>query len=32
MKIKAEHYPYILLVTFIAFFILGVLLGFVPQH
>jgi hypothetical protein len=32
MKIKKEVFPYILIFTFILFFILGMLLGFLPSH
>jgi hypothetical protein len=32
MKIKKEAFPYILMIAFIAFIILGIFLGFTPSH
>lgn len=32
MKINREKFPYILLVTMAAFFVLGIALGFTPAH
>ena len=32
MKINKDHFPYILIITFTGFFILGLLLGFTPSH
>lgn len=32
MKINARYYPVILLVTYALFVLLGLLLGFRPQH
>jgi hypothetical protein len=32
MKVKKEVFPYILLLTFVVFFILGVFMGFTPSH
>jgi hypothetical protein len=31
-KINEQHFPYILLISFVAFFILGIALGFTPAH
>jgi len=32
MKINPRYYPVILLITFVLFVLLGILLGFRPQH
>lgn len=32
MKIKKQHFPIIIVVTFVAFVLLGLLLGFRPTH
>jgi len=32
MKIKRQHFPIIIVVTFVAFVLLGLLLGFRPAH
>jgi len=32
MTVNRKHFPYILLVALVAFFIAGILLGFAPSH
>lgn len=32
MKIKKQHFPIIIVVTFVAFVLLGLVLGFRPTH
>lgn len=32
MKIKKQHFPIIIVVTFVAFVLLGLLFGFRPTH
>ena len=32
MKINPEHFPFILIIALVVFFILAVSLGFVPLH